>query len=89
MLPKIRAIQSWSWWLRRAITGLALAVLPTYFRYRWNGTGHANHSYFFLLVVISVTLAFGARMGLISVALSTFLRSISSNQLALPQQQNE
>jgi two-component system, sensor histidine kinase PdtaS len=72
VLPKVRAIQSWPLWIRLAITGLALAVtyaLQIPLERDWPGEPFL----LFLLVVISVTLAFGARVGLISVALSTFL----------------
>jgi two-component sensor histidine kinase len=72
VLPKVQAIQSWSLWIRLAITGSALAVtylIQIPLERDWPGEPFL----LFLLVVVGVTLAFGARIGLISVALSTFL----------------
>jgi hypothetical protein len=72
VLPNVRAIQSWPLWLCLAITGLALAVtyvLQIPLERAWPGEPFL----LFLLVVTSVTLAFGVRVGLISAAFITFL----------------
>ena len=72
MLQDLRAVQSWPLWVRLALTGVALGAaymsqIPL--ERDWPGEPFL----LFLLVVIGTTLCFGTRLGLISVALSTFL----------------
>jgi two-component sensor histidine kinase len=72
MLQQLRAVQHWPLWIRLAITGVALAAaylvqIPL----ERNVPGEPF--LLFLLVVIGATLAFGARIGFVTVAVSTLL----------------
>jgi two-component sensor histidine kinase len=72
VVQDLRAIQCWPLWIRLAITGLALGtafVFQIPLERDWPGEPFL----LFLLVVIGTTLCFGTRVGLVSVALSTFL----------------
>jgi hypothetical protein len=72
-VPKdLRTIQSWPLWVRLAITGVALGTAHIFqmpLERHWSGEPFL----LFLLVVIGTTLCFGAAVGFISVAASTFL----------------
>ena len=65
-------MQCWPLWIRFALVGLALGAAYLFqipLERDWPGEPFL----LFLLVVIGTTLCFGARLGLISVVLSTFL----------------
>jgi two-component system, sensor histidine kinase PdtaS len=68
----LRAIQCWPLWIRFALVGIALGAAYLFqipLERDWPGEPFL----LFLLVVIGTTLCFGARLGLVSVALSSFL----------------
>jgi PAS domain S-box-containing protein len=68
----LRIIQCWPLWVRLALVGVALGaayLLQIPLERDWPGEPFL----LFLLIVIGTTLCFGARLGLISVALSAFL----------------
>jgi two-component system, sensor histidine kinase PdtaS len=72
VLQELRTIQCWPLWIRLTITGMALGAAYVFqipLERDWPGEPFL----LFLLVVIGTTLAFGARVGLISVAVNTFL----------------
>jgi two-component system, sensor histidine kinase PdtaS len=72
-LPRdLRGIQCWPLWIRLAIMGLALGAAFLFqipLERDWPGEPFL----LFLLVVITVTLCFGAGVGLVGAAVSTFL----------------
>ena len=72
MLRKIGATRRWPLWGRLAITGLALAI-TCLFQIPLEREVPGEPFLLFFLVVIGATLAFGTRVGFVSVALSTFL----------------
>jgi two-component sensor histidine kinase len=72
VLQKLGAVQRWPFWIRITITGLALATAYQ-FQIPLERDLPGEPFLLFLLVVIGTTLGFGARVGLLSVALSTFL----------------
>jgi two-component system, sensor histidine kinase PdtaS len=72
VLQDLRAVQCWPLWVRLALMGVALGAAYVFqipLERDWPGEPFL----LFLLVVIGTTLCFGARLGLLSVALSTFL----------------
>ena len=72
MPQNLRAIQCWPLWIRLALVGVALGAAYLFqipLERDWPGEPFL----LFLLVVIGTTLCFGARLGLVSVALSSFL----------------
>src|SRR5262249_61512819 len=65
-------MQCWPLWVRLALMGVALGAAYMFhipLERDWPGESFL----LFLLVVIETTLCFGARLGLVSAALSTFL----------------
>jgi len=83
MLGDLRAIQRWPLWSRLSITGLALGV-AYYFQIPLKQDWPGEPFLLFLLVVIGATLCFGTRVGLASVALSTFLSVYFFEQVGSP-----
>ena len=72
MPQDLRAVQCWPLWIRLALVGVALGAAYLFqipLERDWPGEPFL----LFLLVVIGTTLCFGARLGLVSVALSSFL----------------
>ena len=72
MPQNLRTIQCWPLWIRLALVGVALGAAYLFqipLERDWPGEPFL----LFLLVVIGTTLCFGARLGLVSVALSSFL----------------
>jgi PAS domain-containing protein len=68
----LRAIQCWPLWIRLALMCVALGaayLLQIPLERDWPGEPFL----LFLLIVVGTTLCFGTRLGLLSVALSTFL----------------
>src|SRR5262249_142115 len=72
MLQQLRAVQNWPLWIRLVITGAALAAAYL-FQIPMERNVPGEPFLLFLLVVIGTTLAFGARLGFVSVAVSTLL----------------
>jgi two-component sensor histidine kinase len=72
VLQDLRSIRTWPLWIRVVVMGVAFAaafVLQIPLERDWPGEPFL----LFLFVVIGTTLCFGIRLGLVSVALSTFL----------------